>query len=197
MFEKKQKIGIYGGSFDPIHLAHLQVAEAVFTQLALDCLYFIPAAKSPFKDLQHIASGSLRMEWIQLAIANHPHWFVDTYELERGGLSYTIETVRTYSKRYPDAQLFYLVGMDNVAQLPLWKSAEQLAQLVEFAVVTRPGQPCVLPPSPFRCHLIGTVFNPISSHVIREKIKAGEDVTSMLPATAYSSILASGFYQKR
>lgn len=197
MAEKKQKIGIYGGSFDPIHLAHLQVAESVFTHLKLDCLYFVPAAKSPFKGSQHIAPGKLRLEWIQLAIANHPHWFVDTYELDRGGLSYTIDTVHAYAKRYPEAQLFYLVGMDNAPQLPLWKSAEELARMVEFAIVTRPGKHGALPPAPFRCHLVGTVFSPISSHVIREKIFAGKDVTDMLPTNVCSSILASGFYQKK
>lgn len=190
------RVGIYGGSFDPIHLAHLQVAEAVSERLRLDRLFFVPAARSPFKESQLNAPASLRLQWIRMALVSHPSWEVDTCELERGGLSYTIETVRQYVRKFPESKLFYIIGMDNAAALPQWREAEELARSVEFAVVTRPGDSYSLPPKPFSCQVVNNVYSSISSRLIRERILAGQSVSEMMPAAVAESVLASGTYRK-
>jgi nicotinate-nucleotide adenylyltransferase len=190
------RLGIYGGSFDPIHSAHLQVAEAACNYLKLDELYFVPAARSPFKEGQFTAPPALRLKWVQLALEGHPDWKIDSSELERGGISYTIETVRTYRKRFPDAELFYLIGMDNAPSLPKWKDAQELARLVEFAVVSRPGESFIPLPEVFRMHLIDTVFSETSSRGIRERIAAGQSVEELMPAAVREAVLASGCYRK-
>ncbi|HQC42000.1 MAG TPA: nicotinate (nicotinamide) nucleotide adenylyltransferase [Verrucomicrobiota bacterium] len=190
------RLGIYGGSFDPIHSAHLQVAEAACNYLKLDELYFVPAARSPFKEGQSTAPAALRLKWVQLALEGHPEWKIDSSELERGGISYTIETVKKYRKRFPDAELFYLIGMDNVPSLPKWKDAQELARLVEFAVVSRPGESFVPLPEVFRMHLIDNVFCETSSRGIRERIALGQSVEGLMPAAVREAVLASGCYRK-
>ncbi len=190
------KIGMYGGSFDPIHLAHIQVAEAVCLQMELDRLFFIPAARSPFKAGQQSAPAELRLQWIRLAIASHPSWEVDTYEIEQGGLSYTIDTVREYKRRFPQARLFYIIGMDHAPLLTQWKNADELAKLVEFAIVTRPGEIIHPPPEPFRWHLLDNVHCDISSHVIRERIAAGQSVDGLMSPQVAKAVLLSSAYKK-
>lgn len=190
------KIGMYGGSFDPIHLAHIQVAEAVCRQMELDRLYFIPAARSPFKAGQQSAPAELRLQWIRLAIASHPTWKLDTYEIDKGGISYTIDTVREYKRRCPQARLFYIIGMDHAPLLTQWKNADELAKLVEFAIVTRPGEIIHPPPEPFRWHLLDNVHCDISSHVIRERIATGQSVDGLMSPQVAKAVLLSSAYKK-
>ena len=187
---------MYGGSFDPIHLAHIQVAEAVCRQMELDRLFFIPAACSPFKADRQSAPAELRLQWIRLAIGSHPNWKLDTYEIDKGGISYTIDTVREYKRRFPKDQLFYLIGMDHAPLLTQWKDADELAKLVEFVIVTRPGESTQTPPSPFRWHLLDNVHCDIASHVIRERIAAGESVENLMPPQIAKAVLFSGAYKK-
>ena len=130
-------IGLFGGSFDPIHLGHLLAGQAAREELALDRLFFVPAAQSPFKPEHQCAPAKERL-LLRLALAGL-HWCeIDDQEIQRGGISYTIETVRDYARRFPEAQLFYLIGADHVTQLPKWREAEELARLAHFAVIPRP-----------------------------------------------------------
>lgn len=190
------RLGIYGGSFDPVHSAHLQVAEAACNHLKLDELFFIPAARSPFKEGQLTAPPALRLEWVRLALEGHPEWKIDSSELERGGISYTIETVRKYRKRFPEDDLYYLIGMDNAPSLPKWKDAQELARLVEFAVASRPGESFSPLPEVFRMHLIDTVFSETSSRGIRERIAMGQSVEGLMPTAVRQAVLASGCYRR-
>ena len=141
------KIGLYGGSFDPIHLGHLLVAVE---ELGLDRLFFIPAAQSPFKvDSQH-APAAARLQFLRLALAGQTDCDVDDQEIRRGGVSFSIDTLRAYAGRFPQAELFYLIGADNAAKLRLWREPAELARLAEFVVVPRPGGAAAHFPPPFR-----------------------------------------------
>src|SRR5208337_694760 len=102
------KLGIFGGSFDPVHLGHLLVAQAAMEELELDRLFFIPAAQSPFKPGSEPAPAAARLQLLRLALAGRTNCEVDDQEIRRGGISYTIETLRDFLKRFPQAQLFYL-----------------------------------------------------------------------------------------
>src|SRR5208282_5525464 len=104
------KIGLFGGSFDPVHLGHLLVAQAAMEELGLDRLFFIPAAQSPFKPDHQPASAVVRLRLLRLALAGKTHCEVDDQEIRRGGVSYTVDTLRGYAGRFPGARLFYLIG---------------------------------------------------------------------------------------
>src|SRR5260221_14512788 len=126
--------GLSAGSFDPVLLGHLLVAQAAREELSLTRLFFIPAALSPLKPEQPPTPANERLRLLRLALAGKEWCEIDEQEIQRGGVSYTIETVRDYRKRFPRAQLFYLIGGDNVLELPKWRQAEELAEAVEFVV---------------------------------------------------------------
>lgn len=189
------KIGIYGGSFNPVHLGHLTVADAACRFAQLDRLFWVPTACSPFKDANEMASGILRLSWLKLALKERENYFVDDQEIVRGGVSYTIDTVRSYVRKFPDSKFFYLIGMDNLTLLPKWKSALELAHLVEFIVVSRPSQSCVRLPDPFRVRVLNHVHVPISSSEIRQNIRDGKLIQGSVSPCVFDAIISSGAYQ--
>ena len=113
-----QRIGLFGGSFDPVHCGHLLVAQAAVEELSLSRLFFIPAAQSPFKPAMQPTSSEVRLRLLRLALAGENKYEVDLQEIQRGGTSYTIDTVKVYSTRFPQAELYYLIGADHIRQLP-------------------------------------------------------------------------------
>jgi nicotinate-nucleotide adenylyltransferase len=180
-----ERIGLFGGSFNPVHLGHRLVAQAAREELGLDRLFFIPAAQSPFKPEQAPVAGAARLQLLRLALAGDTGSEVDDQELRRGGISYTIETVRDYARRFPGAALFYLIGADHVAQLPQWREAEDLARLVEFVMIPRPGQVPVAPPAPFRVRALQGFPLGVSSSQVRERVRAGRPIDLLVgPAVA-------------
>src|SRR5579863_5271590 len=108
------KLGLFGGSFDPIHLGHLLVAQAAREELGLTRLFFILASQSPFKPERQPTPAAERLRLLRLALAGQNWCEIDEQEIKRGGISYTIDTVRDYASRFPGAQLFYLIGADHV-----------------------------------------------------------------------------------
>lgn len=189
-----QRIGIYGGSFDPVHLGHLLVAQAAHEELALERLAFVPAAQSPFKQAAAPLSGKMRVRLLRLALAGQPWCEVDIQELEREGVSYTIETVRNYAAHFPKAELYYLIGADNVAALPQWRAADELAARVQFVVIPRPGQPEVPFPAPFRGVWLRGWPLAVSSSDIRARIKAGRPIDHLVPRVVAEAIRNNRLY---
>ena len=188
------RIGLFGGSFDPVHLGHLLVAQAACEELDLNRMFFIPAAQSPFKPDQHPTSGELRLQMLRLALAGKADYELDAQELQRGGVSYTIDTVRDYARRFPGAELFYLIGADHVAKLPRWREAAELAQRVEFAVIPRPGEVVAAFPPPFRGRLLAGFPLSVSSSVIRGRARAGLPLEPLVPAAVAEVIRNNGLY---
>lgn len=189
-----QRIGIYGGSFDPVHLGHLLVARAAFEELGLDRLCFIPAAQSPFKQTSAPAPGPVRAQLLRLALAGNRWCEVDEQELQRPGASFTVDTLRTYAERFPAAKLFYLIGADNVATLPQWREPEALARLAEFVVIPRPGATTQPLPAPFRGTMLrGWPFG-VSSSEIRARIHAGQTVAHLVPAAVAEALANNQLY---
>lgn len=134
-----QRIGIFGGSFDPVHIAHLILAECCRESLALDRVLFIPAFISPLKQSSQPVDPKHRIEMLRLAIGGNPSFHLDTRELDRGGVSYTIDTVSALKSDYPAAELFLLMGADSVRDLPRWRSPEALLSLVSIGAISRGG----------------------------------------------------------
>jgi len=132
-----KKIGIYGGTFDPIHHGHLILSRQACEEHGFDELIFVPAALSPFKKATAQASGELRLEMLRAAIQGQKDFIADDCELKRPPPSYSIDTVLQIRERDPNAQLFWLIGADNVAGLNKWHRFEALEKLVKFVVLDR------------------------------------------------------------
>ena len=191
-----KRIGLFGGSFDPVHLGHLLVAQAAGEELALDRLFFIPAAQSPFKPTAQPASPALRERMLRLSLVGKSNCEIDPQELTRGGVSFTIDTVRDYTRRFPQAELFYLIGADHVPTLPKWREAGELARLVQFVVISRPGEGLADPPAPFRVRVLGGWPLQLSSSQIRARVQAGQPVEHLLPPGIADVVREAGLYRK-
>ena len=200
------KLGIYGGSFDPVHLGHLLVAQAAVEELGLDKLFFIPAAQSPFKPDSQPAPASARLQLLRLALAGKTHYEIDEQEIRRGGVSYTVDTLRDYAKKFPGAKLFYLIGTDHVAKLNEWREPNELARLAEFVAIPRPvrssgfsrseppegGTPNF--PSPFRGRSLKGFPLAVSSQEIRARVKAGSPIEPLVPPIVAEAIRNNRLY---
>lgn len=188
------KLGIYGGSFNPVHIGHLLVAQAAVEELRLDKLFFVPAAQSPFKPDSQIAPAEIRLKLLRLALAGKTNCEVDEQEIKRGGISYAIETLRDYAKRFPPAELFYLIGADNISKLNEWREADELAKLAEFVAIPRPGGKAAEFPKPFRGKILKGFPIDISSSQIRARIKANLPIKNLVPPFVAEAIHAAKLY---
>jgi nicotinate-nucleotide adenylyltransferase len=189
-----QNLGLFGGSFDPIHLGHLLVAQAAREELRLARLVFIPAAQSPFKPDAKPSPANERLRLLRLALAGQTDCDVDDQEIRRGGVSYTIDTVRDYIRRFGDARFYYLIGADNVPHLPKWREAEELARLAEFVAIPRPGEEQTPFPPPFRGRTLKGFPLGVSSSQIRDRVKAGLPVDYLVPAPVAEAIRNNRLY---
>jgi nicotinate-nucleotide adenylyltransferase len=188
------KLGLFGGSFDPVHLGHLLVAQSAIEELGLTRLFFIPAAQSPFKPERLLSPANERLRLLRLALAGKTNCEIDDQEIRRGGVSYTVDTVADYARRFPQAELFWLIGADNVPALPDWREAGKLARLVQFAAIPRPGQtPAPFPP-PFRGRTLAGFPFSVSSSQIRERVKAGLPIENLVPAAVAGAIRDNRLY---
>ncbi len=134
-----KKIGIYGGTFDPIHHAHLILARDAMEQLKIEQIVFVPAACSPHKLEKQTAPAAHRLEMLRVAIADEPRFSIDEMELRRPPPSYSIETVEEFKRRDPAVEISYLLGADNLPRLKTWHRFAELRQLVRFVVLDRGG----------------------------------------------------------
>jgi nicotinate-nucleotide adenylyltransferase len=189
-----ERIGLFGGSFDPIHMGHLLVAQAAREELELTRLYFIPAAQSPFKPDRQPTPAAIRMQLMRLALAGKTWCEVDDQEIRRGGISYSIDTLRDYAARFKGAELFYLIGADNVSQLTKWREAAELAGLARFVVQPRPGETADSFPPPFRGRALQGFPLGISSSQIRNRVKAGQSIEHLVPAAVAQAIHNNRLY---
>ena len=176
-----QSIAVFGGSFDPVHNGHVMIARSALAELELDRLIVMPAAQSPFKPDQTLAPAAARMEMLRAAFSGEPEIEISSWELDRGGVSYSIETLRALAAEHPEAQLFYLIGADHVATLPQWREADALAAAATFVVVPRPGAPEEAFPQPFSGRYLQGKPMAISASEIRERLRAGRSVANFVP----------------
>lgn len=189
-----ERLGLYGGSFDPVHNGHLLVARTALEELALDRLFLIPAARSPFKPAQVPTPPAVRARLLRLAFAGWNRCQLDLQEIERGGVSYTIDTLRAYRRQHPAARLFYLIGADHLASLPQWREAEALAEVAEFVVVPRPGESVTAVPAAFRIRQLTGFPLALSASQIRERVQQGRPIDHLAPPAVTEAIRNNGLY---
>jgi nicotinate-nucleotide adenylyltransferase len=188
------KIGMFGGSFDPVHLGHLLVARAAREEAQLDRVFFIPAAQSPFKPDNRPALAVERLRLLRLALAGDTAAEVDDQEIRRDGTSYSIDTARDYARRFPNEELFYLIGADQTSSLHLWREAAELARLVQFLIVPRPGETVTDLPAPFHGRALRGVPLGVSSSEIRARLKAGLTVAHLTPPAVAEALHNNRLY---
>lgn len=138
MSSSGRKIGILGGSFDPIHLGHLRSAEEVREALGLDCVYFIPALNPPHKPNVHLTDGRHRMRMVELAVADNPFFRASDIEIRRRGTSYSVDTLLVLQKAEPDASLHFILGMDAFREMHTWRDPSRIFEIANVVVTTRP-----------------------------------------------------------
>lgn len=174
------KIGILGGTFDPIHIVHMMIAEQVRETFQLDQIWFMPAHVPPHKEGKKVTDSSQRLHMVKLAISNIPYFKASSFELDRPGPSYTYDTVQALKERFPGEQFFFIIGGDMVDYLPHWHRIEELVKLIQFIGVHRPGYE---PDHVFAREYVKNMAFPqmdISSTLIRERIARGQSIRFMV-----------------
>jgi nicotinate-nucleotide adenylyltransferase len=172
-------IGLFGGSFDPVHHGHLIVAQVAAAKLRLDALRFVPAREQPFKQGKHRTSAEHRAAMLALATAGTPGFEVELSELQRPGPSYTVDTLRALRQREPKAEFVLLLGADAAGDLPGWKEADQVRLLARIAVFARPGSS--VPDSPWVSAVIEVPAIDISATEVRERVHRKQSVRYWVP----------------
>lgn len=185
-----------GGTFDPIHNAHLELAERALNEYELETVLFIPTGK-PVRKLGHLqASTEDRLAMTRLSCEEYPAFEVLSLETEREGLTYTIDTLHELCELYaPEDEFFLIVGEDALADLSTWKDSEEIAQLVVVLYAKRPGSTKVqvLPPN-FTCYGVEMPERDISSSMARKLLESGKDASKIVPAKALAYINECGLY---
>lgn len=191
------KLGLYGGSFDPIHNAHLIIAQFVLDELQLEKVIFIPSAIPPHKET--FASSEYRCKMVQLAIQDNPRFECSDVEIQRGGTSYSVDTITYFRDRYhlDKENLFWIMGSDNLVDLPNWKQPERILQMCTIVVFPRRKNNFHQAPMEIRQQVIYLKDAPIidiSSTTIRHFLNARRSIKYLVPPEVEKIILDKGLY---
>jgi len=191
----KLRLGLFGGSFDPVHNGHMQLAVAAQKECALNKVIFIPAWQPPHK-ARTLAPAKDRVKMLKLAIAPYPDFRISGFELKRKKTTFTYQTVEHFHSLYPAAKLFFLLGTDSLAELGTWKNIDILASLCTFIAGKRKGvslkKPASLAPA---VHILRKPIAPVSSTQIREYVIRGRPIKGLVPQPVYEYILHHGLYR--
>lgn len=178
----RRSIGIMGGTFDPIHHGHLVAASEVMNVFGLDQVVFVPAAMQPFKAGRRVTPAEHRYLMTVIATAANPDFTVSRADIDRGGTTYTIDTLTDMHRANPDADLFFITGADALEQIAAWKDSEQLFEMAHFVGVTRPGHVLKAPGLPHeQVSLLEVPAMAISSTDCRQRVRSGKPVWYLVP----------------
>lgn len=186
-------VGLFGGSFDPIHHGHLIAAQSALEQLGLDEVRFVPARQQPFKTGQHQASATQRARMVELAIAGAPGFRIHGGELDRVGPSFTVDTLRELSAAEPGTEWVLLLGDDAARDLPHWREPEAVRAMARIVVFARPGSPAIATDGVWR--RISMPLVEISSTDLRHRVREGLSIRYRVPDAVAAYVAANGLYQ--
>jgi nicotinate-nucleotide adenylyltransferase len=189
------RIGLLGGSFDPPHNGHLLAAGDAFDALSLDRLIFIPAAVQPLKVGRAAATPMQRLSMVRLLVDGDERFDVSEVEIERGGLSYTVDTLADFSARWPSAELFWLVGADAVRSFGKWRDPGRIVELATVVVLHRAGDADESGTIPGAPRWLSTRRIDISSTEIRERVRSGRSIRGFVPEAVADFIAAEQLYR--
>ena len=216
-----QRIGILGGTFNPIHNGHLAAAEEVRLRLKLDMILFVPSFLPPHKQEETVPPAEQRLEMVRLAIAGNAHFALSDIEIQRGGASYTVDTIEALRRAWSDAELYFIIGIDAFLDIQAWRQWRKLLSLCHFVVIARPGYRfgdlirldflnsaaaellkidqgavpgVVVNAGAFSIYLENLPLHDISSTEIRKAVKQGKDIKYFLPDTVLTYIIKARIY---
>jgi nicotinate-nucleotide adenylyltransferase len=203
----RPQIGIFGGSFDPVHLGHLITAEQCREQAGLDQVWFVPAARPPHKLDRVLTPFARRVEMLALALAGHQAFRVDEIEKDRPGPSFTVDTLQELSVRQPEADWHFILGSDSLPELPSWREPTRILQLAQLLVVARPGAPMHpvealkealgLPSAAdLRLQVVAAPLIGLSSTDLRRRVREGLSVRYLMPRAVECYILEKRLYRE-
>lgn len=202
----QMRLGVFGGSFDPVHYGHLLLAESCREQLCLEKVLFVPAGQPPHKRQRQLTPAAHRLAMLELAIGGEPGFEICRYEIERREVSYTVETLRFLKGQFPQAELFLLVGADMLNDLPNWREAAEICRLAIPVGVRRAGTPppcleslrAIMEPSRFEKLSRLQVDMPqieLSASEIRARVASGKSIRFRVPKAVEMYILHHGLYK--
>jgi nicotinate-nucleotide adenylyltransferase len=184
------RVGVFGGTFDPVHVGHLAIALAALESVPLDRVLFVPARRSPLKDRDPLASVADRVAMLEVAIASEPRFALSRVELERDGVSYTVDTLETLRSQ---GELFLILGSDALADLARWRSPDRIRELATILVAARPGAP---EPDPMhRARAFDAPRLDISSRELRARAARGMSLGYLVPDAVWEHIKRHGLYR--
>lgn len=186
------RLGIFGGSFDPPHVGHLLVGADALDALELERLVFVPAAVQPLKAGQASAAPQHRLAMVRLLAGDDARFSVDPIEIERQGLSYTVDTLAAFAERYPEAERFFVVGTDVLASFGQWREPEKVLRLATVAVMQRQGDSGPVPRGAVR---VETRRVDVSSTEIRERVRTGRTIRGFVPEAVAAYIAEQRLYR--
>jgi nicotinate-nucleotide adenylyltransferase len=187
------KIGILGGTFNPVHLGHLILADEVREKIQLDRVIFMPTYLPPHKDSSGIAAASDRYKMIKLAIKENKYFGSSDAEIKRDGRSYTIDTIKEFKRNFPNEELYFITGSDLLKYLDEWKDLSEIIKMVKFIVATRPGYPLEKIPAYIQTVAIRAVD--ISAFQIRNCIRENKSFRYLVPEAVYDYIVKKKLYK--
>ncbi|KRL92223.1 nicotinate-nucleotide adenylyltransferase [Limosilactobacillus equigenerosi] len=175
---KRQRIGLYGGTFNPVHTAHLIMADQVGHTLGLDRVDLMPDAKPPHVDHKAAVAAEYRVAMLKLALADNPYLGLELTEIERGGVSYTYDTIKYLKEQHPENDYYFIIGGDMVDYLPKWYKIDELMKLVNFVAVRRPGAQNT---TDYPVIWVDVPLLDISSSDIRARLQRGDSIHYLVP----------------
>ena len=190
------KIGLFGGTFDPVHFGHLIIAESIRSDMDLDRIILLPAALPPHKQNQQITAFRHRVAMLRLAIENNPDFIISEQEFNQHGLSYTIDTIQYFKSTFPDNLFYLIIGADSLFEMDTWKDPEHILQRVPVIVARRSGYPFDSAAAKWRdrCQWIDTPCIELSSSDIRSRIAANLSIRFRVPRPVEDYIVQNGLY---
>lgn len=185
-----KKVGILGGAFNPPHIGHLLIAEHVREHLLLDEIWFVPTFISPHKESVHIPVKH-RLAMLDRAIEDNEHFLIHKIEIERKGISYTIDTIKAFKEKYPKVNFYFIIGADMVEYLPKWKQIDQLIELVTFVGVRRLDYQLQ---TPYPIKIVDIPLINLSSSYIRQRIKKNQSIKYLVTKSVEKYIKEHNLY---
>ncbi len=201
--KQTMKIGVLGGTFDPPHCGHLKIAEVAMEKLGLARVIFAPAGNPPHKQGQKISEVKHRLEMVRLAIADDPRFVLSRADAERERLSYTVNLVRRLRREFPNAEFYFIMGLDSLASILTWHQPAELIRLCKLAVLSRPGVVCdlgelesKLPGLRERVEYVDSIAIDISATEIQRRVRAEESIAGLVPDAVARYVEREGLYRE-
>ena len=199
--QQRRRIGVLGGTFDPVHNGHLHIAQELRQALRLDAVIWVPAGRPPHKSGQIVSGDDDRLAMLELALAGSPADEISTIDIDRAGPSYTADMLQILKDQLAPATLVFLMGEDSLRDLPTWRDPARILRLAELAVAGRPGidvdleaVEAAIPGFDGRIHIVPMAEVPDSSSEIRDRARAGEPIAGLVPEAVERYIREHGLY---